>query len=64
MCVRFPNWEHRNVVVGEIGYLAYQEIRAGLDKWFDGKEMIPYRYNMVQFIKFIKKPPEKRSCTL
>lgn len=56
MCVRFPNWEHREIFLGERGYLSYEVIRAGVDRWFDGKNLIPYRYNMVQFVKFIQKP--------
>lgn len=31
MCVQFPNWEHRELRLGEIGYLEYKEIRAGVD---------------------------------
>lgn len=59
MCVRYPNWDHRKIEIGEIGFLNFLEIRAGMDKWFDGKNMIPYRYNTLQFIKFIEKPKEK-----
>ena len=59
MCTRFPKWEAREIEIGEIGYLQFIEIKAGMDKWYDGKEMIPYRYNTIQFIKFIEKPKEK-----
>lgn len=59
MCTRYPNWEHRVINLGEIGYLNFVEIRAGIDKWFDGKQMIPYYYNGIQFIKFILKPEKK-----
>lgn len=55
MCTRFPNWEHRPIQLGEIGYLNCIEIRAGVDKWFNGKEFIFYNYDNVQFIKFIRK---------
>jgi hypothetical protein len=58
MCTRYPNWEHRNLEIGEIGYLDYKEILAGIDKWFDGEKMVPYQYDGVQFNKFIKKPEE------
>ena len=60
MCVQFPNWEHRSLRLGEIGFLEYKEIRAGIDTWFDGSKMIPYNYNNIQFIKFIPKPEEKK----
>ena len=56
MCTRYPNWEHRKIDLDEVGYLNFVEIRAGIDKWFNGKDMIPYNYNNIQFIKFVKKP--------
>ena len=59
LTVRFPNWDHRDIKIGEIGFLCFFEIKAGIDKWFDGNKMIPYRYNNIQFIKFIEKPEEK-----
>lgn len=59
MCTRFPNWEHRNLDLGEIGYLDFTEVRGGIDKYYDGNDMIPYRYNGIHFQKFIKKPEEK-----
>lgn len=55
MCTRYPNWNHRIIQIGEVGYLNFEEVRAGIDKWFDGSNMIPYNYNAVQFIKFIQK---------
>lgn len=58
MCTRFPNWEHRKINIGEVGYLNFFEIQAGIDKWFNGSEMIPYNYNCIQFIKFVPKPKE------
>ena len=39
MCVQFPNWEHRSLRLGEIGFLEYKEIRAGIDTWFDGSKI-------------------------
>lgn len=56
MCTRFPNWEHRKISLGEVGYLNFFEVQAGIDKWFDGSKMIPYRYNGIHFVRFIKKP--------
>lgn len=58
MCIRYPNWEHKPLKIGDIGYLEFQEIRAGIDKWWNGKEMVPYDYNNIQFIKFIDKPED------
>lgn len=59
MCIRYPNWNHKDLELEEVGYLHFEEIRAGVNKWFDGKEMIPYRYNTIQFIKFVDKPEKK-----
>lgn len=56
MCTQFRNWDHRKIEIDEIGYVTFFEIQAGIDKWFDGTKMIPYNYNMIQFIKFIAKP--------
>ena len=58
MMIRFPNWEAKQINLGEVGYVEFEEIRAGMDKWFDGNSMIPYRYNMIQFIRFISKKEE------
>lgn len=58
MVTRFPNWEHKSIAIDDIGYLEFVEIRAGIDKWFNGANMVPYAYNLVQFIRFIKKPDE------
>lgn len=59
MCTRFPNWEGAKIEIGEIGFLGFFEIRAGVDSWYDGNKMVPYRYSNIQFIKFVKKPEEK-----
>lgn len=60
MCVRFPNWEHRTLSLGEVGYLSYKVIIAGVDQWFDGNDLKYYRYSMVQFIKFVSRPVSKK----
>ena len=39
MCTRYPNWNHRMIDIDEVGYLNFFEIRAGVDKWFDGEKM-------------------------
>ena len=56
MCTKWPNWDAREIKIGDVGYLEYVEIRAGIDKWFDGNTFIPYNYNNIQFLKFILKP--------
>lgn len=59
MCTRFPNWDHRKISLGEVGYLKFFEVQAGIDKWFDGEKMVPYHYNGTHFIKFVQKPTQK-----
>lgn len=53
-CVVFPNWDHNTFKVGDVGYLVIKYISAGEDKWFNGKEFVPYKYSNIQFLKFIK----------
>lgn len=53
MCTRLPRWEHYDVQIGEIGFLNFIEVRAGIDTWFNGDKQIPYRYNNIYFIKFV-----------
>lgn len=59
MCIRYPNWEHKKLRLGDEGFLHFEEIRAGIDKWYDGKQMVPYNYNSIQFIKFVYKPEDE-----
>ena len=43
MVTRLPNWNHRELDIGEIGYLTYKEVTAGEDKWYnqtEGKDII------------------------
>jgi hypothetical protein len=60
MCVRYPNWQAGTIAINEVGYLEYTEVQAGIDKWFDGQNMIPYKYNAIQFIRFVAKKEEVR----
>jgi hypothetical protein len=56
MCVRFPNWHHRDIDEGEIGFLTYNEVIAGKDGWYDSESgnIIPYNYSNLIFIKFVR----------
>lgn len=56
MCVKFPNWDHRELNLGDVGFLYYKVNMEGIDKWFNGIELVPYQYSHIQFIKFIDKP--------
>lgn len=59
MCTRFPNWNQKDIKLGDKGFLEFKSVVAGIDKWFDGEKMIPYRYNNIQFIKFIELPKKE-----
>ena len=58
MCVKFPNWNCKELDIGDLGYLHYKRIIAGRDKWFDGTNMVPYLYDNIQFLAFVDKPKE------
>ena len=58
LCTRYPDWCHAPVNIGDKGYLTVHEIEAGEHKWFDGEKLIPYKYDTIQFIKFI--PTEEK----
>lgn len=65
MCTQFPNWNHRKINVGEVGFCTYEEHVAGESKWFDGVNFNNYRYDGIQFIKFIdEKQPTNNNLTL
>ena len=56
MCVRFPNWDSHAFQIDDVGYVSLRFIQAGVDKWFDGKDFVPYNYTNVQFLKFVPEP--------
>ena len=64
MCTQFPNWQHRILDVGEIGYLTFEERIAGDSKWFDGNSFHPYNYTCIQFIRFIEKQKTQENKTI
>lgn len=55
MCTRVPNWQHRDIDIGEIGFLQYEEVKAG-ENWYNPQTGIytPYKYTNIYFIKFVK----------
>jgi len=57
MVVRFRNWQHKDVEIGESGFLTYDSVIAGQDKWYnkETEEFIPYNYTNNIFIKFVEK---------
>ena len=61
MCVRFPNWDHRGIELNERGFLTYKENIAG-ESYYDStlQENNLYKYNSLQFIKFLKEIDTKK----
>ena len=58
MLTRCPNWDAKPINIGDKGYVTYDYVKAGIDKWFcpETGQMIPYNYTNIYFIKFVKKP--------
>lgn len=55
MCTRLPNWQTKDINLGDIGFLSYKYITAGEDSWYNSEtnEYIPYKYSNNYFINFI-----------
>ena len=51
-CIEFPNWTKDSFITGDKGYLTVKYVEQGVDKWFDGKDLIPYNYDNVIFLVF------------
>lgn len=61
MLTCFPNWQSRIPDVGEKGYVTYNFVEEGIDKWYDSStgKFIPYNYTNLIFIKFVKEVDSK-----
>lgn len=57
MCTRLPNWECGNVEIGDIGYLDYRQVIAGIDTWYNQsiKDFVKYNYTGIYFNNFVPK---------
>lgn len=66
MVTRFPNWQARDLDIGEVGYLTYNEVIAGKDTWYDSvsQKFIPYNYSNLIFIKFVKQQDNEQKDIL
>ena len=51
-CIEFPNWTKDSFITGDKGYLTVKYVQQGVDKWFDGKNLIPYNYDNIIFLVF------------
>ena len=55
LVTRWPNWNHRDLKLGEIGYLTYNDVESGRTEWYNPntKTMELYRTRACEFISFI-----------
>lgn len=51
--VRYPNWDHAKVKIGDIGFVSMISVIGGIDQYYNGKTMNYYKYSNDQFLKFI-----------
>ena len=51
-CIEFPNWTKDSFITGDKGYLTVKYVEQGVDKWFDGKNLITYNYDNIIFLVF------------
>ena len=56
MCLRFPNWDHPDINIGDRGYVNVKYTEEGVSKWYDGEKLNVYKNTYVVFLKFIKEP--------
>ena len=56
-CIEFPNWVKDTFNPGDKGYLTVKYVEQGIDKWFDGKDLISYNYDNVIFHVFKHEQP-------
>ena len=56
MLTRCPNWDAKDIEIGDIGYVTYNYVEAGKDNWYcpDTGQFIPYNYTNIYFVKFVK----------
>jgi hypothetical protein len=56
MLTRCPNWDAEPINIGDKGYVTYDYVEAGKDKWYcpETGQMIPYNYTNIYFKKFVK----------
>lgn len=56
MVTVFPNWESKIPELLEIGYLEYDEVEGGIDKYYDRvkNSMEVYNFSNLIFKRFVK----------
>lgn len=61
MLTCFPNWQSRVPDIGEKGFVTYNFVEEGIDKWYDSSNgrFVPYNYTNLIFIKFVEEVDSK-----
>lgn len=56
MVTVFPRWESRVPELGETGYLTYDEVKGGIDTYYDRNldSVVKYNFSNLIFKKFVK----------
>jgi len=55
-CTKLPNWQIPSIDMGDIGYLQYQQVKAGESYYDPAKETeIAYRYSNCYLVNFVRK---------
>lgn len=56
MVTVWPNWESYIPIVGEIGYLTYNSVTAGVDTYYDRElnSIVKYNFTNLVFDKFVR----------
>ena len=62
MVTRLPHWDHGPIFIDDIGYLTYNEVEAGKDKWYcpETGQFVPYNYTNIYFVKFVKENKDNK----
>lgn len=63
MCTRFPNWKTEELKIGDTGFLEYNDVIAGDDRWYDyyNDIYVPYKYTNNHFVNFIRDKEQIKS---
>lgn len=58
MAVMFPNWDQKPMKIGDVGYVNVRYVTGGVDQWYNGSELVYYRYTNVIFLRFVTEGQE------
>lgn len=66
MMTILPNWAGYIPTIGDKGFLSYNEVVAGVDKWYcpETGQMVPYNYTNIYFVKFIKEKDNSQNTDI